>query len=230
MSRVEERDRAAVAVLGVLAADDGLEALHVQPVAVAVRRPSARRARRAARPGPLMNASRSRQSGHRSSRSSGPMRPISSVSCWCRRKPGWRSARRAARRRRSRRRGCGRSAAARRRRARRARASARSMLMIGVMPLPALMKRNLSGQRVGQREDALDAAEADDRARACASRTRCGETLPSGTSFGVMRDAAVGAARDRRSASRRASGGRRRRRSRCAGTGPARGPPTPSPA
>src|SRR4051794_5999779 len=34
--RVQELDRAAVAVLGVLAADDGLETLHVQPVAVAV--------------------------------------------------------------------------------------------------------------------------------------------------------------------------------------------------
>ena len=38
------------------------------------------------------------------------------------------------------------------------------MLMIGVMPLPALMNSSFSGRRVGQHEVALDAAEADDRA------------------------------------------------------------------
>ena len=37
--------------------------------------------------------------------------------------------------------------------------------MIGVTPLPALMNSSLLRPRVGQREVALDAAEADDRAR-----------------------------------------------------------------
>ena len=42
-------------------------------------------------------------------------------------------------------------------------ASARSMLMIGVMPLPALMNSMLLRQRVGEHERALDAAEPHDR-------------------------------------------------------------------
>ena len=41
----------------------------------------------------------------------------------------------------------------------------RSMLMIGVMPLPALMNSSFSGELVGQHEVALDAAEPDHRAR-----------------------------------------------------------------
>ena len=60
------------------------------------------------------------------------------------------------------------------------------MLMIGVMPLPALMNSSFSGSGSGSTNVALDAAEADDRARACASRTRYGETLPSSTSLGVI--------------------------------------------
>ena len=36
------------------------------------------------------------------------------------------------------------------------------MLMIGVIPLPALMKRSFARRRVGQHEGAFDAAEPDD--------------------------------------------------------------------
>ena len=48
--------------------------------------------------------------------------------------------------------------------------SQRSMLMIGVMPLPALMNSSRRGQRVGQHERAFDAAQAHDRPRAHARR------------------------------------------------------------
>ena len=41
------------------------------------------------------------------------------------------------------------------------------MLMIGVMPLPALMKSSFSGGGSGSDEVALDAAEADHGARLC---------------------------------------------------------------
>ena len=60
------------------------------------------------------------------------------------------------------------------------------MLMIGVMPLPALMNSSCSGSGSGSMKVALDAAEADDRARPAPARTRYGETLPSSTSLGVM--------------------------------------------
>ena len=77
------------------------------------------------------------------------MRPISPVSCSCRRKPGWRAA-------------SSRSSAPKITSVGRARGvqehdvggrrgapSARSMLMIGVMPLPALMKRSAPGSGSG---------------------------------------------------------------------------------
>ena len=67
------------------------------------------------------------------------------------------------------------------------------MLMIGVMPLPALMKSSFSGSRVGEHEGAFDAAEPDDvpgpGARAPGRRDLAGLDQLRGD-----RDAAVGAA------------------------------------
>ena len=60
------------------------------------------------------------------------------------------------------------------------------MLMIGVIPLPALMNSSFSGQLVGQHEVALDAAERDDRCPGRPRRTRYGETLPSSTFLTVI--------------------------------------------
>ena len=60
------------------------------------------------------------------------------------------------------------------------------MLMIGVIPLPALTKSSRSGRGSGRTKVPSTAAEADDVARARASRTRYGETLPASTSFGVI--------------------------------------------
>ena len=210
-------------------ADDRLEALHVQALAVAVRLPvllerveHARRARRGtsrarasrgtARRGRCgrhaavlarcaARAGGSRRARSSSSRSSSPKITSSGVRAECR---------------------CTTSSSASRR------SRSRSMLMIGVIPLPALMNSSLLGQRVGQHELALDAAEATRSRPAAPARTRYGETVALVDELERDRDAAVGAARGRRSASTRASGARRRRRRRCAGTGRARGPPTRS--
>ena len=159
-------DRAALAVLAVALADDRLEALHVQAVAVAVALPVLVSASSSSA-GPETKASRSRQSGHSSSRSLGAH---------------------AARRRRS----AARAGGSRRG----ARASSRSCVaeddVVGrargvqeddVVERVAAVEvaqhahdrrdaaagadeEQLLGQRVGQHERALDAAEADDRARA----------------------------------------------------------------
>ena len=71
------------------------------------------------------------------------------------------------------------------------------MLMIGVMPLPALMKSSFSGQRVGQDEGAFDPAEADDVARP-GLRDQVGRDLARLDQLRGDRDAAVRAARGRR--------------------------------
>ena len=72
------------------------------------------------------------------------------------------------------------------------------MLMIGVMPLPALTNSSRSGSGSGSTNVALHAAEADDRARAAPRGTRYGETLPLSTSFGVIAMQPSGARRGRR--------------------------------
>ena len=141
------------------------------------------------------NVSRSRQSGHSRSRSAGVMRPCSPVSCSCRRKPGWRCVELAQlARRRSRRRRCARSAGARRRRAPSSRSRLRSMLMIGVIPLPALMNSSLPRQRVGQHEGRPRRRRGGRSCPARAARTRYGDTLPVVDELRRDADAAVGAA------------------------------------
>ena len=144
-------------------------------------------ARRAARAGPQRNASRSRQSGHSSSRSSGPMRPMLAGELLVQPEAGMALVEaRAARRRRSRRRRCARSAGARRRRAS-SRARERAQHAHDRRDAAAgADEEQLLGQRVGQREDALDAAEADDRPGLAPGARGSGETLPSSTSLGVM--------------------------------------------
>ena len=57
--------------------------------------------------------------------------------------------------------------------------------MIGVTPLPALMKSGLSGRGSGSVKSPSTPPEAHDRAGAQLG-VRWGETLPSCTSFGVM--------------------------------------------
>ena len=59
------------------------------------------------------------------------------------------------------------------------------MLMIGVTPLPALMNRSLSGTGSG-RTKLPSTPPRRTIAPGFAWRTRCGETVPSSTSFGVM--------------------------------------------
>ena len=104
------------------------------------------------------------------------------------------------------------------------------MLMIGVMPLPALMKRSFSGAGSGSVNDALDVGELDDRRPGRHCLTEYGETAPSSTSLGVI---------EIMPSSRSGSLGQRVRAPvvhavdddrRCARTGPARAPATPSPA
>jgi hypothetical protein len=59
------------------------------------------------------------------------------------------------------------------------------MLMIGVMPLPALMNNSLSGRESGS----VKSPSTPPRRTMVPGRrsvVRCGETLPSGTSFGVI--------------------------------------------
>ena len=154
---------AALALLGA-AADLGLEALEVEPLGVGVASSQCSSKASIISPGPERNASRSRQSGQRSSRSSGRCARLAGVlACAAGSRRCARSISSQLRRRRSRRRRRGRSGCGRRRRSRRGGRGARSMLMIGVIPLPALMKRSFSGSGSGSDEVALDAAEADDR-------------------------------------------------------------------
>ena len=59
------------------------------------------------------------------------------------------------------------------------------MLMIGVTPLPALMKSGFSGRGSGS----VKSPSTPPSRRIVPGRravVRCGDTLPSGTSFGVM--------------------------------------------
>ena len=59
------------------------------------------------------------------------------------------------------------------------------MLMIGVIPLPALMKSSFSGSGSGSTKSPSTPPRRT-IAPGCAWRTRYGVTLPSSTSFGVM--------------------------------------------
>ena len=59
------------------------------------------------------------------------------------------------------------------------------MLMIGVIPLPALMKRIFSGTGSGITNEP-STPPSRTIVPGVAFLTKCGETLPSGTSFGVM--------------------------------------------
>ena len=61
----------------------------------------------------------------------------------------------------------------------------RSMLMIGVMPLPALMNSSLAGSGSGSMK-APSTPPSRTITPGRAVRTRYGETLPDSTSFGVM--------------------------------------------
>ena len=148
-----KRDRAALAASPSPRPSLGWKRSMCRRLASRRRAPSARPSRRASRPGRERKASRSRQSGHRSSRSLGPDAPVARRSLLVQAEAGvalrrvarscspkitspgvraecrWTTSRSASRRSRS-----------------------RSMLMIGVMPLPALMNSSRVGQRVGQHE------------------------------------------------------------------------------
>ena len=230
MSLSRKRDRAALAALGVAEPMIGWKRSMCRRVAVAVALQVLVEARRASRPG------RRRTSRARAS-------------------PG--TARRGRRGSCARARRCAARAAGSRRGAR---SSARSWSpKITSSSVRAECRCTTSSQRAARSRcaqhahDRRDAAAGADeqqllrqRARAARSRppprrgarsrrawprgTRNGETLPSSTSLGVIADAAVGAA---------GVGGQRvgapvvhavDRPRRCAGTGPARGPATPSPA
>ena len=139
----------------------------MQPLDGRRARPSGRASRRASSPGPETNASRSRQSGQSSSRCSGGSTPLAARDAQVLLQPV-----------------AGGASSARSmlaedevvlragavdvhdvgERARGGRGS-RSMLMIGVIPLPALMKSEASGSGSGRHERALDVAEPHDRAR-----------------------------------------------------------------
>ena len=60
------------------------------------------------------------------------------------------------------------------------------MLMIGVMPLPALMKRSFSGSGSGSMNVPSTPPRRTMRAGLAPRASRYGETLPSSTSFGVI--------------------------------------------
>ena len=130
---------------------------------------------------------------------------------------------RAARRRRSRRRRWARECTTTTSARARADALLRSMPITGVMPLPAVTNRTLAGRVGGQDELAAAPGRVGRRCPAVARRTRWLLTLPSGIALTVIGDAAVGAGRRGRSASRRATAARRRRRRRCGRTGRGRG-------
>lgn len=59
------------------------------------------------------------------------------------------------------------------------------MLMIGVIPLPALMNSSLSGSGSGS-TNVPSTPPRRTIAPDLTSRVKCGETFPSSTSFGVM--------------------------------------------
>ena len=59
------------------------------------------------------------------------------------------------------------------------------MLMIGVIPLPALMNSSFSGSCSGSTKSP-STPPSRITVPGCAWRTRCGVTFPASTSFGVM--------------------------------------------
>ena len=103
----------------------------------------------------------------------------------------------------------------------------RSMLMIGVMPLPALMNSSFAGSGSGSTNVAFHSAEPDDRPRAPRCAPDTARPCRRSTSLGVMRCSRP-AGRGRRSSSRRASGGCRRPACPPAGTARACARATPS--
>ena len=157
--------------------------------------PSARSSASSSPGGPQRNVSRSRQSGQSSSSRRAQWRRRSPVRCGAGDSAGSRRQLVAAGRRRSRRPRGARSARGRRRGAGRAPSSSRSMLLIGVMPLPALMKSRGLRQRVGQHELALRRRRGRPSSRAGRSSVKYGETTARVDQLRGDADAAVRAAR-----------------------------------
>ena len=105
-------------------------------------------------------------------------------------------------------------------------AELRSMLMIGVMPLPALMNSSLADSGSGSVK-APSTPPSRTITPGLAVRTKYGETLPDSTSFGVMLMKPSGRP-GQKSSSTRANGGCRRRACRRASIDRAGGRATPS--
>ena len=165
-SLLQELDRAALAPAGAVAADDRLEALHVQAAPRGPRPSSAARSRRASRRG-RRGRSRARASRRRARRGrSGAIRPSPSrVCCSCRRSPSLRSASSRSRSPKITSPAVGAECRWTTSSSSSSRSSTRSIAMIGVIPLPAEMNRSRSGRGSGSTNWPSTSESEDDRAR-----------------------------------------------------------------